>query len=95
MTLQKKASPHTGLSADNVRAIRGQGKAGMDARDVADFWGVAPSTIRKIWRGETFRHVREGGGVTAEPEQTPEADLSGELLERLLAASEEGKARRG
>lgn len=68
------ASPHTTLRAEDVLRIRKVVERGISvARGLADQYGVAPSTIQKIWRGDTFRHV--GTGVEGETSlETPEGE---------------------
>lgn len=51
------AATHTKLTPEQVRKIRQYGELGADARAVSDEFLIAPTTVRRIWRGETFRHV--------------------------------------
>ena len=90
-----KASYNTSLSPDDVLNIRAAKLRGEDVRDVADFYDVAPSTIRKIWRGETFRHIgAPGTGPVAQREKAraswdeptqEEREESNAMLQRLFA----------
>lgn len=85
MQRHQKASPHTSLSAEDVLNIRAARERGEDVRDVADLYDVAPSTIRKIWRGETFRHVGSpGAGPMGLP---PKTSLGDEPTEEEKAKS--------
>ena len=82
-----KASAHTVFSADDIVQIRAA-KGKQDVRDIADWYGVAPSTIRKIWRGETFRNVgRAPGSPVQQPmREEPPEDVKQAAHEALLAA---------
>jgi hypothetical protein len=51
------AATHTKLTPEQIRKIRRYGELGADARAVSDEFLIAPTTVRRIWRGETFRHV--------------------------------------
>jgi hypothetical protein len=94
----KKASPHTKLSEHMVLQIRAAGERGEDARDVADLYGCAPSTVRKIWAGETFRHVGRPGmgmverGVGGPQEAVATAGEIEESLKKTLALIEKEQA---
>ena len=75
-----KASPHTKFTANDILDIReAQGRAPV--RELADYYGVAPSTIWKIWRGETFRHVGKAGDSPVEQKPFGQEPTREEILE--------------
>lgn len=55
------------LRHEQVRAVRR--RRGENPRAVAADYGVAPETIRKIWRGETYTMVSDEGPTAPLPSQ--------------------------
>jgi hypothetical protein len=64
--MRKKAGAHTNFTAEEIIHIRAAGDRGEDVYELADLYNVAPSTIRKIWRRETFRNIGSPGGRVME-----------------------------
>lgn len=62
------------LRHDQVRAIRL--RRGEHARALGLEYSVAPETIRKIWRGETYTMVSDEGPVARAPSQVSDAEIA-------------------
>ena len=71
------------LSSDQVRAVRL--RRGESPRVVAADYGVAPETIRKIWRGDTYTMVSDEAPAYVPGSMTAEA-LAGSLARTLALA---------
>lgn len=67
-----------------MRKARGER---IDVRVEADKFGASPETIRRLLRGETFRHVVSATSATAEPS---EAEMA-KALEAFNASIESKK----
>lgn len=84
-----KRHPHASANfpPETVLRIRREYAAGLlRPRDWADVWGVSPETIRKIARGDTYRHV--GANVEMETIPHPSAPaLPGEPSKEEAEAS--------
>ena len=97
MKAPKKASPHTTLREVDVLRVRATPRGAAAARELADELGVAPSTIQKIWRGDTFRHVgvgvaqAEGGSSEGEPDEGEIAASLARLQRAVDAAPRTGR----
>lgn len=60
--------------------------AGKAVRDVAMKWEAGTDSIRRIWRGETYRHLKLGQGQRARAAgQEVEASVIGASLAALQA----------
>ena len=72
------------LSHSDVRAIRARGGAGEHPRALAQEYRVAPETIRKVLRWDTYTMVpEEGPGFVPRPEPSGEEIAASQA--RLLA----------
>lgn len=59
--MQKRPLRTAKFTDAEVRALRERDALDLvDVRDEADRFGCTPETIRKVLRGDTFRHVRLG-----------------------------------
>ncbi|MDE2097554.1 MAG: hypothetical protein KGL39_09935 [Patescibacteria group bacterium] len=98
--MKAKVSPNTKFSKQDIWDIQmAYGK--QTARELSDWYQCGPETIRKIWRGETFRHLTHGGiGEGEKPKFLPPSPLEAEpsaeeveesqaILARLLKVQEE------
>lgn len=74
------------LRPEDVRAIRR--RRGEHPRDLAREYVVAPETIRKIWRGDTYTMISDEGPVVGLPSQMAAAFSAEEIAAsqaRMLA----------
>lgn len=65
-----EANSHAKLNSETVRAIR---EAKENTVEMARRFGVAPMTIRRIRKGETWRHILPS--PADQEAATPEAEL--------------------
>ena len=70
------------LRPEQVRAVRL--RRGESPRVVAADYGVAPETIRKIWRGDTYTMISDEGPALAQ--QVSSAELQASLARTLALA---------
>lgn len=85
MARPKKIAPNSRLTEADILDIRAAYERGESARVVADVYDVAPSTIQKIWRGDTFRGVGQPGDGLAPAKRNPMID---EPLQEEIDASQ-------
>ena len=78
------------LTESEVARIKLNLSRGIPVREIAEAYGVAFETIRKIARGETWRNVRPEGEVPPTKDLTPEEEAEMEASKQRLLARLQG-----
>lgn len=80
------------LKDDDVRQLRRLNAARqLNVKDAALLYGVAPETIRRAVRGETFTHLRAAEEWTQEQTQEAQGESLARLAEKLGVTMEQLK----
>ena len=88
-----RAAANSRLKVEDVFWIR-ENEGVVSVWEMAQRFGVAQSTIRKVLNWETFQHLEGGGGrtgqrvVTGSPEKASDDGEVAESLSRLLGDGE-------